>query len=67
MKYEPTIAHNNYYIYNWTFSDKTTYNVREVTKSNYKGLTGSLKIIYIGPPLYIYCTTTKRIFASEKE
>lgn len=48
MKYEPTFPDNPYYIYSWTFSDMTTYNTREVWKTNYIGLSGSLTVFYAG-------------------
>lgn len=65
MKFEPTIPHDPYYIYKWTFSDGTTYNTREVWKTSYAGLSGNLQIFYAGkPPL---CCENKRYFYISRE
>lgn len=47
--FHPSIPHNNYYYYNWTFSDGTTYTTREVSKPKYSVLWGTLTIYYADP------------------
>jgi hypothetical protein len=46
-KYEPTIPHNNLFIYSWQFSDGTTYSTRDVFKTNALAWV-QLSIWYIG-------------------
>ena len=66
MKFEPNIPHNPYYIYKWKFSDGTTSTSREVYKSNYSGLTGTLTIFYAGRPGNC-CESTKKVYVKHKE
>lgn len=47
LKYEPTLPHNNYYIYKWTFADGTTSTSREVYKTT-ANIWVRLEIYYLG-------------------
>lgn len=57
-KFEPTIPHNPYYLYQWSFSDGTTYNTRDVYKTNFFGFV-TLTITYAGNTGYNNCCFIK--------
>jgi len=61
VKYEPTLPHNNYYIYKWTFPDSTTYSTRIVYKT-YIQSWASLTIYYAGKGDCCNRTIVRKIF-----
>ena len=65
MKYEPSLPHNPYYIYQWNFSDGTTSNQRYVWKLNFPGLSGTLEIKYAGKGGC--CKSKKEVYTNKEK
>ena len=61
IKFEPTIPHSNDLVYDWDFSDNTSYNTREVTKSYLTG-TVTLTIYNLGGKECCKKKITRRVY-----